>query len=166
MKLPNRCVITAIAILEPTRQRKKPHKNAATQVRLISQASATSASSSERCDKSKASTFTALLRLSYPDLPLLSVAFLFLVLYAVVAVIIAKLIMETVNRYCTKRFDLNEGESFTTLIILVLVRFNDNAMPILAKPTRSTLCSCTPDGKVDREDCVVCLDSICPGFKD
>jgi hypothetical protein len=35
----------------------------------------------------------------------------FLVLYAVVAVIIAKLIMETVNRYCTKRFDLNKGES-------------------------------------------------------
>lgn len=43
------------------------------------------ASSSERRKKSKASTFTALLRLSYPDLPLLSVAFLFLVLYAVAA---------------------------------------------------------------------------------
>ena len=53
--------------------------------RASSRASATSASSSERCDTSKASTFTALLRLSYPDLPLLSVAFLFLVLYAVSA---------------------------------------------------------------------------------
>ena len=35
----------------------------------------------------------------------------FLVLYAVVAVIIAKLIMDAVNRYCTKRFDLNDGET-------------------------------------------------------
>ena len=85
----------------------------------------------------------------------------FLVLYAVVAVIIAKLIAEIANRYCVKLFDWNKGESlycFNRISFDSVQRQRD-----AHRPKRS----CSPDGKVDRNDCIACVDrTICPGFKD
>ena len=56
-----------------------------------------------RARKTKSGTFWALLRLSYPDLPLLSVAFLFLVLYAVAAASIPHFTGELVDAVAIDR---------------------------------------------------------------
>jgi ATP-binding cassette subfamily B (MDR/TAP) protein 9 len=66
-------------------------------------ADSTMAERRRRRKKDKSGTFWALLRLSYPDLPLLSVAFLFLVLYAVAAASIPHFTGELVDAVAIDR---------------------------------------------------------------
>ena len=71
-------------------------------------------------DKGKSGTFWALLRLSYPDLPLLSVAFLFLVLYAVAAASIPHFTGELVDAVAIDRDESAFKRYSLTLLVAAL----------------------------------------------
>lgn len=70
--------------------------------------------------KGKSGTFWALLRLSYPDLPLLSVAFLFLVLYAVAAASIPHFTGELVDAVAIDRDESAFKRYSLTLLVAAL----------------------------------------------
>ena len=74
-----------------------------------------------RRKKDKSGTFVALLRLSYPDLPLLSVAFLFLVLYAVAAASIPHFTGELVDAVAIDRDESAFKTYSLTLLIAALL---------------------------------------------
>ena len=73
-----------------------------------------------RARKTKSGTFWALLRLSYPDLPLLSVAFLFLVLYAVAAASIPHFTGELVDAVAIDRDESAFRRHSLTLLVAAL----------------------------------------------
>ena len=73
-----------------------------------------------RAKKTKSGTFWALLRLSYPDLPLLSVAFLFLALYAVAAASIPHFTGELVDAVAIDRDESAFKRHSLTLLVAAL----------------------------------------------
>ena len=84
-------------------------------------ADSTMAERRRRRKKDKSGTFVALLRLSYPDLPLLSVAFLFLVLYAVAAASIPHFTGELVDAVAIDRDESAFKTYSLTLLIAALL---------------------------------------------